>query len=116
MDLFFSNYFFTIKIVSLFFILIIGFSCTYIYSKINIDGKDPSYIVIDELIGMFIAILFIDESSYLLYFSAFLLFRFFDILKPSFIDHSQHIKYGIGIIMDDILSGIFVLLIILTII
>ena len=113
---FFNNYFFMIKIVFLFIIVVIGFASTYIYSKINIDGKDPSYIVVDEFIGMFISVLFINESNYLLYLFAFILFRFFDILKPSFIEHSQHIKYGLGIIMDDMLSGVFVLLIMLTII
>tara|TARA_Y100001970_G_C14048538_1_gene757644 strand:+ start:611 stop:1069 length:459 start_codon:yes stop_codon:yes gene_type:complete len=113
---FFNNHFFMIKMVTLFIIVVLGFSSTYIYSKINIDGKDPSYIVVDEFIGMFISVLLINESNYLLYLFAFILFRFFDILKPSFIDHSQNMKYGMGIIMDDILSGIFVLLIMLTII
>ena len=48
-------------------------------------------------------------SAYLV---AFILFRFFDILKPSIIERIQHIDYGIGIMLDDIISGFLSLLIV----
>ena len=90
----------------LIFSTILGFSTCYIFSKNNIE-KDPSYIVIDEVVGMFLCLLFLPKNLFL-YFMAFFLFRFFDILKPSIIFKSQNSKYGIGIMMDDILAALLV--------
>tara|TARA_Y100000994_G_C15659797_1_gene428984 strand:- start:291 stop:713 length:423 start_codon:yes stop_codon:yes gene_type:complete len=90
----------------LIFSTILGFSTCYIFSKNNIE-KDPSYIVIDEVVGMFLCLLFLPKNLFL-YFVAFFLFRFFDILKPSIIFKSQNSKYGIGIMMDDILAALLV--------
>ena len=75
-------------------------------------GKDPSMIVIDEFAGMSI-VLFMIEPGISMYALGFVLFRFFDILKPSFIYHSQFFENGIGIMLDDVLAGIIVLLILL---
>ena len=68
--------------------------------------KDPSYIVIDEHIGQAVALLFCNETieSYLL---AFILFRFFDILKPFPISYFDNINNSFGIIADDITAGLF---------
>ena len=46
----------------------------------------------------------------------FIIFRFFDILKPSLIYHIQNIKYPYDIIMDDIVSGIFTIAIVTSIV
>lgn len=91
--------------------LILGFYFCFSYSQNKNQDKDPSFIVIDEVVGMFISLLFIPKviSAYLL---AFLLFRFFDIVKPSIIYRIQNVKYGLGIMLDDILSGILTLLIV----
>ena len=91
--------------------LFLGLYFCYIYSIENNNDEDPSYIVIDEVVGMMFA-LFLLPKLIFYYFLAFILFRFFDIIKPSFIFRSQNIKYGIGIMMDDILSGLLTLLII----
>ena len=90
----------------LIFSTILGFSTCYSFSKNNIE-KDPSYIVIDEVVGMFLCLLFLPKNLFL-YFMAFFLFRFFDILKPSIIFKSQNLKYGTGIMMDDILAALLV--------
>ena len=92
-----------------FIVLILAFYSCYLFSK-NSDLEDPSFIVIDEVIGMMISLLFI-QKNLILYIVAFLLFRFFDIMKPSIINHSQNLKYGIGIVMDDIIAALFVILI-----
>ena len=69
--------------------------------------KDPSYIVIDEHIGQAVALLFCNETI-LNYLLAFILFRFFDILKPFPISYfDQKIKNGFGIVIDDCIAGIF---------
>lgn len=68
---------------------------------------DPSEIVIDEALGMWIALL-IAPVSPLSVLYAFVLFRFFDILKPwpvSYFD--QKWKGPAGIIADDIMAGLY---------
>ncbi|MBA3014451.1 MAG: phosphatidylglycerophosphatase A [Proteobacteria bacterium] len=71
------------------------------------DRKDPGSIVIDEIIGMLIALIAVPAQP--LYWAvAFLLFRFFDIIKPwpvSWAD--RHLNGGLGIVMDDVLAGIY---------
>ena len=95
----------------LFFHVSLGFYCCYLFSAEKNKDKDPSFIVIDEVVGMMIALYLIPKifSAYLL---AFILFRFFDILKPSIIYRSQNIGYGFGIMMDDVIAGILSLLIV----
>ncbi len=72
-----------------------------------LDEIDSSHIIIDEFVGFLISIIFLPHAyGYLV--SAFLLFRFFDILKPFPIGRlEQMIKGGAGIMADDILAGIF---------
>lgn len=91
------------------FHLFLGFYCCYNFYK-HSEEKDPSYIVIDEAVGMMIA-LFLIPKVLELYLLAFLIFRFLDIIKPSIINRSQYFDYGIGIMLDDILSGLITLLI-----
>lgn len=76
------------------------------------DRKDPGSIVIDEIIGMLIALIAVPASP-LLWGVSFLLFRFFDIVKPwpvSWAD--RHLNGGLGIVMDDVLAGIYAWLVI----
>lgn len=72
---------------------------------------DPSEVVIDEAVGMGIS-LFMLPHNFTLYILAFLLFRFFDILKPSFIYQIQNLPGGWGIMLDDVLAGLFTLAIV----
>ena len=70
-----------------------------------LDRKDPGAIVIDEIIGMLIALIAAPAEP-LIWLTAFLLFRLFDILKPwpvSWAD--KRLNGGLGIVMDDILAG-----------
>jgi phosphatidylglycerophosphatase A len=70
-------------------------------------GKDSSHIVIDELCGYLISVLFIPSSiGYLI--AAFILFRIFDILKPPPIRKIEKVATGgAGIMLDDVLAGIY---------
>ncbi len=75
--------------------------------QLKMDVKDPSWIVFDELLGMFTTWLFLPTHNPLNLLIIFVLFRFFDILKiwpASYID--KKMKNGIGVILDDITSGI----------
>ena len=77
----------------------------------KVDGKDPSHIVIDEVVGQWLVFLFISSQSIFVLSAGFLLFRIFDILKPFWIDKLQNLKGGWGVMLDDILAGVYVNLI-----
>ena len=69
------------------------------------EFKDNSFIVIDEVAGMLVALSFIAHDA-ILYFFAFLLFRLLDISKPwpiSWVD--KNVKGGLGILLDDLIAG-----------
>ena len=102
---------FNLQFACIFIHFLLGIYFCYIYSIENNNDDDPSYIVIDEVVGMMLA-LFLLPKLIFYYILAFILFRYFDIIKPSIIFRSQNIKYGIGIMADDILSGLLTLLII----
>ncbi len=71
------------------------------------DTKDPSFIVVDELLGMWISV-FAIQKSVILYVVAFILFRFFDMTKISIIAQvEKKVPGGLGIMVDDIVAGFF---------
>ena len=74
------------------------------------DDPDPSFIVIDEVVGLWITLLFVPKTIFL-FILGFLLFRLFDILKPSFIYSVQFLKGSWGVMLDDILAGVLSLLV-----
>ena len=84
----------------------------------NTHEKDPQYIVIDEVVGMWIALLPLGlyKSDIGIVLLAFVLFRLFDIVKPSIIYRSQFLQGPLGVLMDDIVAGIITSLIIFGII
>jgi phosphatidylglycerophosphatase A len=88
-------------------IVIFFFLGVYCSNKLEIAwGKDPSRIVIDEIVGMWISLLAL-PSGWLYMLAAFILFRFFDIYKPLLIRKMEKLKGGWGIMMDDVLAGIY---------
>ena len=69
-------------------------------------GKDSSKVVIDEVAGMCITLLLIPvQWQYVLIGLA--LFRFFDIAKPLYIRRMEKLNGGWGVMMDDVLAGIY---------
>jgi phosphatidylglycerophosphatase A len=69
-------------------------------------GKDNYRIVIDEAAGMCLTLLFVPVSwSYLLV--GLLLFRVFDIAKPLYIRKMENLDGGWGVMMDDVLAGVY---------
>ena len=69
-------------------------------------GKDSYRVVIDEVAGMWITMLFIPPNFWLLIIGL-VLFRFFDILKPLYIRKMEAIPGGWGVMMDDVLAGVY---------
>ena len=71
------------------------------------DGHDASIINIDEIVGMWLALLFLPAGlSWAWTAGAFVLFRVFDVLKPFPIGKSQELPRGWGVMMDDVLAGL----------
>lgn len=69
---------------------------------------DPSIVNIDEIMGMGMSVVFLPASAPKAWLVAgFFLFRFFDIVKPFPIDHSQRLPGGWGIMTDDVIAGIY---------
>ena len=76
-----------------------------------VDRGDPGLVVIDEIVGQLIALAMAPNHPVAVI-AAFGLFRFFDILKPfpvGWLD--QHIHGGLGIMLDDVVAGLYALII-----
>jgi phosphatidylglycerophosphatase A len=88
--------------------------CVMIIPAIVIAGKaetyfgkkDASQIVIDEMLGYWMSILFHPLGAKTLIL-AFVLFRFFDILKPRPINSVQRLRGGLGVVADDLIAGVY---------
>jgi phosphatidylglycerophosphatase A len=108
-------------------IILIGLIIIFIYSFYAVSthirdskNKDPGEIVIDEFLGQSIPIFLYEishgttkeSSEAIIYYTLFfILFRYFDIMKPfpvSFFD--KNFKNSFGVIMDDICAGLYVVL------
>ena len=92
----------------LFFLLIIIIGAIWASHRTqSILGKvDPGEIVIDEVAGFLITIILIPFTWRNLI-AGFFLFRFFDILKPFPIKKLEKIKGGFGVVLDDLLAGVY---------
>ena len=103
-----------IYFLGLFLILAVG-SYYLIKKYLSVyNKKDPQEIIIDEFIGISIPLLFV--SSYQSYFEillVFVSFRIFDIFKIYPVNKAEMIHGPIGIILDDVIAGIYTLIILL---
>jgi len=68
--------------------------------------KDSRRIVIDEVIGIMIALLFVPHKPALIAL-AFILFRIFDIFKPFPIKKIERLQSPFGVVLDDVAAGIY---------
>jgi len=108
-------------------LILIGLIIIFCYSFLAVtnyiedsDNKDPCEIVIDEFIGQAIPIYIYEishgteknsDEAIIFYGICFVLFRYFDIIKPfpvSFFD--KNFKNSFGVIMDDVCAGLYVVL------
>lgn len=74
--------------------------------------KDPGAIVVDEVAGMILAVLAVPLSPAALV-AGFLLFRVFDILKPFPANVAQRLPGGVGVMVDDLIAGVYALAVLL---
>ena len=90
-------------------IVIVIFLVGVIVSTIVSDeenNSDPSKVVIDEWVGMWIALLMI-PNQWLWLGVAFILFRIFDIVKVYPANRFERLHGGWGIMMDDVVAGLY---------
>jgi phosphatidylglycerophosphatase A len=69
-------------------------------------GDDPSVVVIDEAVGMWLSLMLLPKSIGIAI-AAFLVFRIFDIVKPWPANYFDRMHGGFGIMMDDVAAGIY---------
>lgn len=99
----FQDFFLLIGLVLLFFIGV--WAATEVEKK---EGRDASIINIDEIVGMWISIIFLpDGLQWYWLVIAFFVFRIFDIIKPPPVNASQKIPRGWGVMIDDVLAGLY---------
>ncbi|MGH2567912.1 MAG: phosphatidylglycerophosphatase A family protein [Bacteroidota bacterium] len=69
-------------------------------------GHDPAEVTIDEVVGMWVSLLLLPKHI-LIAGCAFLLFRIFDIFKPFPARKFDNVLGGLGIMMDDVVAGLY---------
>jgi phosphatidylglycerophosphatase A len=72
----------------------------------KIHGEDPSIVVIDEIVGMWISLIFLPKRI-LIAILAFLFFRAYDIVKPPPARQIERVHHGFGVMLDDVFAGIY---------
>jgi len=102
--------------LTLIFIILLGFWSTKNYLEKNSEKSDPSEVVIDEVIGQWIAVLPIgyilkmteitNEKLWFIWLWALISFRFFDITKLGLVGWADNLGGALGVLLDDILAGI----------
>lgn len=75
--------------------------------------KDPGIFVMDEVIGYLITVAWLSGPSPLALAVAFFVFRFFDVLKPKLARRMEHIPGGDGILLDDVVAGVYGLVLVM---
>jgi|YelNatPaOPRAMG01_1025707.scaffolds.fasta_scaffold36640_3 phosphatidylglycerophosphatase A len=73
--------------------------------------RDPSVVVIDEVVGQWVALAGAVRLESWVWPAAFLLFRIFDIVKPVPVRQAERLPGGTGIVADDVLAGLYVALV-----
>ena len=88
-------------------IIVVFFIGIYTSAKMeHVCGDDPSIVVIDEIVGMWVSLVFLPVSIWLMLLS-FVLFRLFDIFKPAPARQLEKLRNGWGIMLDDVVAGVY---------
>jgi phosphatidylglycerophosphatase A len=84
----------------------------FVSSKFEkVYGKDPAQCTVDEIVGTWIALLALPKTL-LIILTSFLIWRSLDIIKPFPARTSEKLPGGLGIMIDDVISGLYSLIIV----
>ncbi len=75
--------------------------------------KDPQIVVVDEVVGQWIALAGATHLNWKSWLAAFALFRLFDIWKPTPVRQLERLPGGVGIVADDAMAGVYAALVLL---
>jgi phosphatidylglycerophosphatase A len=102
------------SLVAVVLVLILAFTVVGIWAATRTEQlsgkKDPGKVVVDEVAGQFIALFpltLFPRWSTLAVIVSFILFRFFDIVKPYPANRLQELKGGAGVMFDDLVAGVY---------
>ena len=88
-------------------IIVLFFVGVYCSTQLEKEYEhDPSQANIDEIVGMFIALVWLPKT-WVIIFAGFFLFRIFDIVKPYPANKLESLPKGWGVMADDVLAGIY---------
>jgi phosphatidylglycerophosphatase A len=76
-----------------------------------VQKQDPGIVVVDEVLGQWVALAGATEWNWKTYLVAFVLFRLFDIWKPQPVRAAEALPSGTGIVADDLIAGLYAALI-----
>lgn len=105
-----AQLFFPLMLQALTVVLCIVFYFAGVWAANRLEpcwGEDPSCVVVDEMVGTWIALLAAPAGHLYYGIAAFVLFRFFDIFKPFGVRHMERMGHGTGVMMDDVLAGMY---------
>ncbi len=102
---------FLTTLITIFIFTILGVVCTN--QVIPFWGDDPHRVVVDEMVGVWIPLVVVQPGEWGYILASLALFRFFDIVKPLGVRKMETLPGGTGVMADDILAGIYSLVIIL---
>ncbi|HSE06384.1 MAG TPA: phosphatidylglycerophosphatase A [Methylomirabilota bacterium] len=97
--------------VALLVVLVVGIWAGSRVERV-LGRKDPGVIVVDEVAGMLLSVIWLPRTIPVLV-TAFLLFRLFDVWKPFPARESQALTGGMGVMVDDLIAGLYTLVLIM---
>jgi phosphatidylglycerophosphatase A len=77
----------------------------------EIGRKDPQIVVVDEVVGQWLALTGASHLNWKSWLAAFALFRLFDIWKPPPVRQVERLPGGVGIVADDAMAGLYAALV-----
>jgi phosphatidylglycerophosphatase A len=82
------------------------------WAEHHVQKKDPQFVVLDEVAGFFLTVILF-RPSWVVMVGGFFLFRLFDIWKPYPIHKLEQLPGGVGILVDDLMAGVYGLILLL---
>ncbi|HEY7751793.1 MAG TPA: phosphatidylglycerophosphatase A [Ignavibacteriaceae bacterium] len=93
-----------VTLLTLIFGIFVGTKFEYVY------GKDPAECTIDEVVGTWVSLILLPKTLGISL-TAFIIWRILDIIKPHPARNVEKLNGGVGIMLDDVISGLYTFLI-----